>query len=59
MTGGIVMKTYPTTFGFYGFFSGNPSLTAANYDTIAASVGTNDLTVFLGNGFFEGSLDTD
>ncbi len=57
MTGGIVMKTYPTTFGFYGFFSGNPSLTAANYDAIAASVGTNDLTVFLGNGFFEGSLD--
>lgn len=56
MTGGIVVKTYPTTFGFYGFFSGNPSLTTANYDNIAAAVGTN-LFVFLGNGFFEGSLN--
>lgn len=55
MTGGIVIKTFPTTFGFYGFFSGNPSLTAANYDSIAAAAG-NNLSVFLGNGFFEGGL---
>jgi enterochelin esterase-like enzyme len=57
MTGGIVIRSYPTTFGFYGFFSGNPSLTTTNYNNIAASVGTNDLFVFLGNGFFEGSLN--
>ena len=58
MTGGIVMKTYPTTFGFYGFFSGNPiGVTTEDYDNIAATVGTNDLFVFLGNGYFEGSLD--
>lgn len=56
-TGGIVISSYPATFGFYGFFSGNPSLTTANYDNIAASVGTNDLFVFLGNGTFEGSLN--
>jgi enterochelin esterase-like enzyme len=55
-TGGIVIKTYPTTFGYYGFFSGNPSLTTADYDNIAAAVGANNLFVFLGNGFFEGSL---
>ena len=57
-TGGVVIRTYPTTFGFYGFFSGNPSLTTANYDSIAAAVGTDDLTVFLGNGIFEGTLNS-
>jgi len=57
MTGGVVIKNYPTTFGFYGHFSGNPSLTAADYDNIAAAVGTDDLTVFLGNGVFEGTLN--
>jgi enterochelin esterase-like enzyme len=57
MTGGIVIRTYPTTFGFYGHFSGNPSLTTAQYDAIAAAAGTNNLFVFLGNGFFEGSLN--
>ncbi len=57
MTGGIVIRTYPATFGFYGFFSGNPSLNAAQYDAIAATVGTNDLFVFLGRGFFEGNLN--
>jgi enterochelin esterase-like enzyme len=56
MTGGVVIKNYPTTFGYYGHFSGNPSLTAADYDKIAAAVGTNGLSVFLGNGVFEGSL---
>jgi enterochelin esterase-like enzyme len=56
-TGGIVIKSYPTTFGYYGFFSGNPSLTTANYDSIAAAVGTNDLFVFLGRGYFEGNLN--
>jgi len=58
MTGGIVIRTYPTTFGFYGHFSGNPSLTAAQYNAIAATAGTNNLTVFLGNGFFEGGLSS-
>jgi hypothetical protein len=53
-TGGIVIASYPTTFGYYGYFSGNPSLTTAQYDQIAGSVGTNDLFVFLGNGVFEG-----
>jgi len=57
LTGGIVIANYPTTFGFYGFFSGNPFLDATSYDNIAASVGTNDLFVFLGNGYFEGSLN--
>lgn len=57
MTGGIVIKNYPTTFAFYGHFSGNPSLTATDYDNIAAAVGTDDLFVFLGNGVFEGSLN--
>lgn len=56
-TGGVVIRTYPTTFAFYGYFSGNPTLSTANYDSIAASVGTDDLTVFLGNGVFEGSLN--
>jgi enterochelin esterase-like enzyme len=57
MTGGVVIKNYPTTFGYYGHFSGNPSLNQADYDNIAASVGPNGLSVFLGNGVFEGSLD--
>lgn len=57
MTGGVVIKNYPTTFGFYGHFSGNPSLTAQDYDNIAAAVGDDDLFVFLGNGVFEGNLN--
>ena len=56
-TGGIVINSYPTTFGYYGFFSGNPSITAAQYDAIAASVGANTLFVFLGRGYFEGNLN--
>ena len=56
-TGGIVIKSYPTTFGYYGFFSGNPGLTTENYDNIADSVGTNNLFVFLGRGYFEGNLN--
>lgn len=56
MTGGFVMNSYPTTFGYYGHFSGNPSLTAAQYDAFAAAVGTNGSLVFLGNGVFEGPL---
>lgn len=55
MTGGFVINSYPTTFGYYGHFSGNPSLTAQNYDDISAAVGENGLSVFLGNGVFEGS----
>jgi enterochelin esterase-like enzyme len=55
-TGGNVMNTYPTTFGFYGFFSGNGSFTQTQYNNIAALAGTNNLFVFLGNGSFEGSL---
>lgn len=57
MTGGVVIKNYPTTFGFYGHFSGNPTLTAQDYDNIADAVGDDDLFVFLGNGVFEGGLD--
>ena len=57
-TGGFVIESYPTTFGYYGYFSGNPSLTTTDYDYIAASVGRNDLFVFLGNGVFEGSLNS-
>ena len=57
MTGGVVVRSYPTTFGYYGHFSGNPSLTQDDYDDIAAAVGTNGLSVFLGNGVFEGSLN--
>ncbi|MEV4620729.1 alpha/beta hydrolase-fold protein [Asanoa sp. NPDC049573] len=56
MTGGVVIKSYPTTFGFYGHFSGNPSLTPQDYDNIAGAVG-DDLFVFLGNGVFEGNLN--
>jgi len=56
-TGGSVMNTYPTVFGFYGFFSGNGSFTATQYDNIAAAVGGEPMFVFLGNGFFEGSLN--
>jgi enterochelin esterase-like enzyme len=58
MTGGFVIRAYPTIFRFYGFFSGNPSLSSEDYDTIAAALGTDDLFVFLGNGVFEGNLDT-
>ncbi|KOX08040.1 hypothetical protein ADK66_17680 [Micromonospora sp. NRRL B-16802] len=56
-TGGFVIRNYPTTFGFYGHFSGNPSLTPQDYDNIAAAVGDDDLFVFLGNGVFEGNLN--
>lgn len=56
MTGGFVMNSYPTTFGYYGHFSGNPSLTAEQYDAFAGAVGTNGASVFLGNGVFEGPL---
>lgn len=56
MTGGVVISNYPTTFGYYGFFSGNPRLTGDAYDNIAAAVGANGMSVFLGNGVFEGSL---
>lgn len=57
MTGGFVMNSYPTAFGYYGHFSGNPSLTQANYDAVANAVGENGMFVFLGNGIFEGSLN--
>ncbi|MEU5910483.1 alpha/beta hydrolase-fold protein [Micromonospora sp. NPDC047527] len=57
MTGGVVIRNYPTTFGFYGHFSGNPSLTAQDYDNIAGAVGDDGLFVFLGNGVFEGNLN--
>ncbi|MFD6566886.1 alpha/beta hydrolase-fold protein [Micromonospora profundi] len=57
MTGGVVIRNYPTTFAFYGHFSGNPSLTTQDYDTIAGAVGDDDLFVFLGNGVFEGNLN--
>ncbi|MEO3772995.1 Ig-like domain repeat protein [Micromonospora sp. B9E7] len=57
MTGGVVIRNYPTTFAFYGHFSGNPSLTAQDYDTIADAVGDDQLSVFLGNGVFEGNLN--
>lgn len=53
-TGGFVMNSYPTVFGYYGFFSGSPSLTAQNFDDLAEAVGENGLSVFLGNGVFEG-----
>ncbi|MGW3895536.1 alpha/beta hydrolase-fold protein [Micromonospora profundi] len=56
-TGGFVIRNYPTTFGFYGHFSGNPSLTPQDYDNIATAVGDDDLFVFLGNGVFEGNLN--
>lgn len=58
MTGGIVLRNYPNTFGYYGFFSGNPSLSQAQYDAIAASVGTNNLFAFLGRGSFEGTINS-
>ncbi|GAA4471718.1 hypothetical protein GCM10023170_090460 [Phytohabitans houttuyneae] len=57
MTGGVVIKNYPTTFAFYGHFSGNPSLTTQDYDNVAEAVGDDDLFVFLGNGVFEGNLN--
>ena len=57
MTGGVVVKSFPTTFGYYAHFSGNPRLTDTDYEDIAGAVGTNGMSVFLGNGFFEGSLD--
>ncbi|RKN52174.1 hypothetical protein D7193_26865 [Micromonospora costi] len=57
MTGGVVIRNYPTTFGFYAHFFGNPSLTTQDYDNIAAAVGNDDLFVFLGNGVFEGNLN--
>ncbi|MDG4790438.1 Ig-like domain repeat protein [Micromonospora sp. WMMD1102] len=57
MTGAHVIRAYPTTFAFYGHFSGNPFLSAQDYDNIANAVGDDDLFVFLGNGVFEGNLD--
>ena len=55
-TGGYVMNSFPTTFGTYGFFSGNPTMSATNYNNFAAANGANVPFVFLGNGTFEGSL---
>jgi uncharacterized repeat protein (TIGR02543 family) len=58
MTGGNVMNTYSTTFGFYGFFSGNGSFTQTQYNNIAAlNPAPRVPFVFLGNGSFEGSLN--
>ncbi len=57
MTGAHVIRGYPTTFAFYGHFSGNPSLTTQDYDNVAAAVGDDELFVFLGNGVFEGNLN--
>jgi len=57
MTGGYVMRKYFTTFGYYAFCSGNPSLTAAEYDRFAEEAGAKVPFVFLGNGVFEGSLN--
>ncbi|MFN3865739.1 MAG: alpha/beta hydrolase-fold protein [Demequina sp.] len=57
MTGGFVMNSYPTTFGYYGHFSGPPSLTTQQFDDLAAAVGENGMSVFMGNGVFESSLD--
>ncbi|WP_341718104.1 alpha/beta hydrolase-fold protein [Micromonospora sp. FIMYZ51] len=57
MTGAHVIRGYPTTFAFYGHFSGNPSLSTQDYDNVAAAVGDDDLFVFLGNGVFEGNLN--
>jgi enterochelin esterase-like enzyme len=57
-TGAVVIRNYPTTFATYGFFSGNPALTAQDYDNLAEAVGDDDLFAFLGNGVFEGNLDT-
>jgi len=59
MTSAHVIRTFPTTFGYFGLFSGTPNfpaLTAQDYDNFAAAVGTNGSFVFLGNGFFEGPL---
>ena len=57
MTGGVVIGNYPTTFGYYGYFSGNPSLTPGLRQHRRGRWGR-DLFVFLGNGVFEGNLDT-
>lgn len=57
MTGGILMRNYADKFGYYGFFSGNGSFSAQDYDNIARKVGDNVPFVFLGNGSFEGSLN--
>ncbi|WP_203928251.1 alpha/beta hydrolase-fold protein [Virgisporangium ochraceum] len=55
MTGGVVIRNYPTTFGYFGHFSGNPSLTSQDYDNVADAIGSDKLFVFLGNGVFEGA----
>ena len=58
MTSSHVMRTYPTTFGYFGLLSGTPrpALTDAQHDEIAGAVGENGMTVFLGNGVFEGPV---
>ncbi|MBO3087641.1 alpha/beta hydrolase-fold protein [Cellulomonas dongxiuzhuiae] len=60
MTSSHVMRSYPTAFGYFGLLSGvpSPALTDADYDQIAGAVGENGMSVLLGNGFFEGSLDS-
>ncbi|MFD0974945.1 Ig-like domain repeat protein [Plantactinospora endophytica] len=57
MMGAHVIRGYPTTFAYYGHFSGNPALTTQDYDNVAAAIGNDDLFVFLGNGIFEGNLN--
>ncbi len=56
MTGAYVMNSYVTTFGYYGFFSGNGRFTSDNYDAIAAASGDDVPFVFMGRGCFEGDL---
>lgn len=57
MTSAHVLRGYPTTFSYFGLFSGNPALSAAEYNTIDAALGNDDMFVFLGNGVFEGNLN--
>lgn len=58
MTSAFVMRLAPTAFAYYGMFSGNPSLSAEDFDTLESALDGQDMTVFLGNGTFEGPLTT-
>lgn len=56
MTGGQVLNNYHNLFGYFAFLCGSPR--EVNYAQIAEEAGGNVPFIFLGNGTFEGPIDS-
>ena len=56
MTGGQVLNNYHNLFGYFAFLCGSPR--EVNYAQIAEEAGGNVPFLFLGNGTFEGPIDS-